>query len=172
MPAGQRRGGNAAEFRQTFAQGLGHCGIAKTLQAGFIQMRRLFQAQSLRHRDQSLHAQIGERFMRGLHRGGVQFQPAGVGQFDKSSGGRLQPLQVRGGEFDAFGLPLRGNGKPINAAALDGEAGPQRPWRRGTSGERPDCPDIRPPPAVPARLRPGRRENYRWRRPPKGPVRA
>ena len=126
-PSGKRHGRNAAEFRQTFAQGLGHCGIAKTPQTGFIQMRRLFQPQSLRHRNQSLHAEIGERFMRGLDRGRVQFEPAGVGQFNKSSGGRLQPLQVRGGEFDAFGLPLRGNGKPINAAALDGEAGPQRP---------------------------------------------
>ena len=93
--------------------------IAETLQAGFVQMRGLFQAQPLRHRDQAIHAEVGEGFVRVLHGAGVQFQPAGVGQFDEPAGGGLQPLQIRRRQFDAFRLPLGGNGKPIDAAALD-----------------------------------------------------
>ena len=125
-PARKVRAWNAAEFGQTFAQGLRDGGIAKPLQAGFVQVRGLFQAQALGHGDQPFQAQIRKSFMRGLDGGGVEFQPAGIGQFDKSAGRRLQPLQVGGGEFDAFGLPFGGNGEPIDSAALEGEAGPQR----------------------------------------------
>ena len=72
--------------------------------------------------DQSVHAQVGHRFVGRLHRGGVQFQPAGVGQFDKAPGGRLQALQVGGRELESLRLPFRGNGKPVNAAAFDDQA--------------------------------------------------
>ncbi len=77
--------------------------------------------------DQAIHAQVGHRFVRRLHRGGVQLHPAGVRQLDEAAGGGLQPLQVGRGELEPFLLPLGGDGQPINAAALDDQ--PRRSWR-------------------------------------------
>ena len=82
-------------------------------------MRGVFESQFLRHRNKPVHAQVSESFVRRLHRRRVQLQPARVGQFDKAAGGGLQTLQIGRGQFDSFRLPLGGNGKPINAAALD-----------------------------------------------------
>ena len=89
-------------------------------------MRGLRQAEALGYGNQSVHAQVGHGFVGGLNRRGVQFQPAGVGEFDEAAGGGLEALQIGGGQFESFGFPFRGNGKPINAAAFDDETRPQR----------------------------------------------
>ena len=49
-------------------------------------MRGLFQADALRHGDEAVHAQVGHGFMRGLHGGGIEFDPAGIRQFDEAAG--------------------------------------------------------------------------------------
>ena len=74
--ARQIRGRNAFEILQVLAQRLGRRRIRKPLQALFIQMRRLLEADALRHRDQSIHTDIRHRFMRGLHGVGIQLHPA------------------------------------------------------------------------------------------------
>ena len=66
MPSGSGVDGNAAKFGQALPQHLGLRRVAELLQARFVQMRRLRQAEALRNGDQSVHAQVGHRFVRGL----------------------------------------------------------------------------------------------------------
>ena len=84
-------------------------------------MRDIFQADFLRHGDQTVHAHVGHRFVRALHGGGVQFHPAGIRQFHKPSGRAREPFQIGLGKFQAFRFPFGGHGQPVNAAALDDE---------------------------------------------------
>ena len=172
MPSGSGVDGNAAKFGQALPQHFGLRRVAELLQARFVQMRGLRQAQTLGNGDQSVHAQVGHRFVGGLHRRGVQFQPAGVGQFDEAAGGGLEALQVGGGQFESFGLPFRGNGKPINAAALDDEARPQRARGQEEPVKGGVAEVFGLGAAGPARRRPGRRGSSRWHRRARGRVRG
>ena len=88
-------------------------------------MSGLLHADSLSNRAQILEPQVGHGFM-GLFDGfGVQFQPAGIGQFDKSAGGGREALEIGGSQLKSLGLPFGGNREPINAAAFNDELRPQ-----------------------------------------------
>ena len=65
--------------------------------------------------------------MRVLNCRGIQFDPAGIGQFNKTTCGGLEPKQVGRTQLQAFLFPFRGNREPIDAAALDDQAGAQLP---------------------------------------------
>ena len=67
--------------------------------------------------------------MRLLDRLGVQFQPAGVGQFDKTARGGLEALQIGRCQLETFGFPFSRDGQPIDATAFDDQPGPKLPWR-------------------------------------------
>ena len=82
-------------------------------------MRDVFQPDFLRHGDETFHAHVGHRLVRALHGGGVEFDPAGIRQFHKTSGRGGEPFQIRLGKFQTFRFPFGGNGKPVNAAAFD-----------------------------------------------------
>ncbi len=70
-----RRDGNTFKILEPLAQSFGTGRIAEALQPFLIQMRDLFQADALRHRNQSIHTQIGHRFMGRLNGGGIQLDP-------------------------------------------------------------------------------------------------
>jgi len=84
--------------------------------ARVIEMCGLFQTEPPRNRNQSIDAQIGERFVRGLNGGGVEFDPAGVGNFTKrpvavasrckSAGVNLSPSLSHSAETENQSMPL------------------------------------------------------------------
>ena len=101
--------GTPLKFFQVLAQRFRGQRIRKPFQALFVQMRRLLQADALCDRNQAVHANVRHRFMSGLHSVRVQFDPAGVGQFDEPARGRRESLQIGRGKFQAFLFPLGGN---------------------------------------------------------------
>ena len=58
-------------------------------------MRDIFQADALWHGDQTIHAHVGHRLVRTLHGVGVEFDPAGIRQFHKTSGRGRKSFQIR-----------------------------------------------------------------------------
>jgi hypothetical protein len=96
-------------------------GIAETLQFLFIKMRGLLHADFLGDWHEAIDAQIGHGFVSRLDSLRVQFDPTGIGKFDEATGCGLQPLEVRGGKFEAFLFPFGAYRQPINAAAFDNE---------------------------------------------------
>ena len=110
---------NAFEFGNALAQFLRLGRFRKTRKFVIVQMRDIFEADFLRHGDQTFHAHVGHRLVRALHGGGVEFDPAGIRQFHKTSRRAREPFQIRLAQFQAFLLPFGGHGKPVNAAAFD-----------------------------------------------------
>jgi hypothetical protein len=51
-------------------------------------MRRLLKTDALRYRNEAIDPDVRHRFVRGLDRVGVQFHPAGLGQFHEAARGR------------------------------------------------------------------------------------
>src|SRR6478736_9696113 len=49
----------------------------------------------------------------------IEFDPAGVWQFDEAAGRVGEAFQVRLAQLHAFRFPFGRNGEPINAAAFD-----------------------------------------------------
>ena len=83
--------------------------VAETLQRGLIELRGMEQGDLLRRRTEAVEAEIGHRFVRGLHGSGVQLDPAMVRQPHKSSRGRLQTLQIGRCQFHPFPFPFGGD---------------------------------------------------------------
>ena len=126
-------------------------------------MRDVFHADLLRHGDEAVHAHVGHGFVRALHGVSVEFNPAGVRQFDKPAGGGGKPFEIGLGQFHAFGLPFGGDGQPVNAAAFDDEARLERArlrnrrWKAGLPRNSASAGFVPTP-------RRARRENFHWRR--------
>jgi hypothetical protein len=81
--------------------------VAEALEALFVQLRGLEHGDLLGDRAESVDAEIGHGFVGGFDGGDVEFHPAAVGEFDETAGGGLEALEVGGGEFDPFLLPIR-----------------------------------------------------------------
>ncbi len=87
-------------------------------------MSRLFHADALRHWNQAVNSQVGHCLMGILHGIRIEFHPTGIGKLNETTRGSLQALQIGCSQFQAFLLPLRRDGQPIDAAAFDNEARP------------------------------------------------
>jgi len=85
---------DSVEIRDPLAQ-LRSLLVAETLQRGVVELRGVEHRDFLRRRAEAVETKVGHRFVRGLHGGGVQLNPAGIRQFHKSSRGRLQTVQIR-----------------------------------------------------------------------------
>ena len=57
-------------------------------------MRGLFETDLLRDGAEFVHAEVGHGFVRVLDGGGVELDPAGVGQFDEAAGGDGEALKI------------------------------------------------------------------------------
>ena len=123
-PDGVRECGglDAVEFRDPLAE---HSGllVAETLQGGVVELGGMEHGDLLLRDGQSVHAEVGHCFVRGLDGGGVELNPAAVGQFHKAARGGLEALQIRRGELHAFHLPFGGDRQPVDTGALNDEPG-------------------------------------------------
>ena len=127
-------------------------------------MRDIFQTDALRHGDETVHAHFGHRLVRALHGGGVEFDPAGIRQFHKTSGRAREPFEVGLGKFQAFLLPFGGNGQPVNAAALDDQLGLEQARREEQPVKRRVAEKFRFRRTRRPRARRANRENFHSRR--------
>ena len=91
--------------------------------AVLVEGLRLHHVDALGDGDEAIDAEFGHGLV-GLGDGfGIEFDPAGVGQFDVAAGGGGEALEVGGGELHALLFPFGGDGEPVDAAALDEELG-------------------------------------------------
>ena len=88
----QRSRRNTFEILNVFAKSIGLRRIDESLKTSLIQVCYLLETDFLRHRHKTVYTHIRHGFMRGLNRGGVQLNPARVGQLHKPSCSRLESL--------------------------------------------------------------------------------